>query len=80
MLKQFGLLLKYAPLFLDLLDVFRALGLLIDSMRKGENPNVAPIARKAFALIPAKYKAPEGSATQQEFVDFVYNGLALFTK
>lgn len=54
--------------------------LILESIRNGFSPNVAPFARELFQHLPDKMKAPLGPATEQEFVDAVYNVFSLFTR
>lgn len=80
MFKAIGLALRHTDILIAIYDILKGLGLAIESIKAGGQPNVAILGRKAFAMIPARYKAPVGTATEQEFVDFIYNGVALFTK
>lgn len=59
----------------DLLDAVLKLA---DSLDKKANPNTALFARQMFRLLPANFKHPVGTATEQEFIDAVYNLFALF--
>ena len=51
-----------------------------ESIQKGVQPNVAPFAREVFRHLPEGFKHPKGPATEQEFVDAVFNVFALFVK
>lgn len=62
------------------IKLLQAAYLVFDSIRDGKGPNVAPFARQAFKYLPDDFKAPQGPATEQEFIDAVYNVFALFTK
>lgn len=53
---------------------------IFESISAGFRPNVAPFAREVFKHLPTDFKAPNGPATEQEFVDALYNVFALFTK
>lgn len=62
------------------LKLLRAGYKVFDSISNGFNPNVAPFAKEVFKHLPENFKYPIGPATEQEFVDAVYNVFALFTK
>jgi len=54
--------------------------MVFESISRGLNPNVAPFAKEIFKHLPESFKAPKGSATEQEFVDAIFNVFSLFTK
>ena len=62
------------------LKFMKDLFLIFESLKAGQNPNVAPFARDLFVFIPVTFKAPLGSATEEEFIDAVFQVFKLFTK
>lgn len=60
--------------------ILRDLSALFESIRQGRQPNVAPLARRLFALVPEDFKAPKGPATEAEFVNAVFGVFVLFTR
>lgn len=62
------------------LKLLQSAMLIIESISRGMNPNVAPFARELFRHLPESFKHPRGPAKEQEFIDAIYNVFALFLK
>lgn len=62
------------------IKLIRVALMLLESIQEGRNPNIAPFAREVFQFVPARLKDPIGPATEQEFIDAVFNVFSLFVK
>jgi hypothetical protein len=62
------------------LRLLKSCFLVVESIRNGFQPNVAPFAREVFKHLPESFKAPQGPASEQEFMDAVFNVFSLFIK
>lgn len=74
------MIFKQFSILIQLVDVAQDVAALLKSIEQRKNPNVAPLARKLFTLIPGQFKAPRGPATEEEFINAVFEVFRLFTR
>lgn len=72
--------LSELPLLFKLMKYVEDISKVFVSLETGHLPDVAPLAKDLFVFVPQGLKAPNGQATEQEFVDAIFAIFKLFAK
>ena len=60
------------------ITILKAVSNLLDSLRDGQEPNVAQVSRLIYKTLPGEMKPPKGGGTELEFTELVFDGFRFF--